>query len=143
VRGLRTFAGCDAWDANGLTTGRRAALWSAEMLEGVGFEGRRFCPKSSSPPEIYWGVRDKRGSAAGRGLREVQRPVVAGGGDQAAGGVLEVEGNRYAPGKTSARRLGQSGVVICGDERIPVVVEPTKGRIHSRFVTPISRAAGT
>ena len=94
--------------------------WSAEMLEASDLRAE-ILPEVFESPEIT-GQVSKEGAAAS-GLRE-GTPVVAGGGDQAAGavgmGIVE-------PGNVSAT-IGTSGVVFASTSR--PVVEP-KGRIHT------------
>jgi xylulokinase len=94
--------------------------WSAEMLEASDLPAE-ILPQVFESPEITGRV-SKEGAAAS-GLRE-GTPVVAGGGDQAAGavgmGIVE-------PGNVSAT-IGTSGVVFAATSS--PVVEP-KGRIHT------------
>ncbi len=94
--------------------------WSAEMLEASDLRAE-ILPEVFESPEITGRV--SREGAAASGLRE-GTPVVAGGGDQAAGavgmGIVE-------PGNVSAT-IGTSGVVFASTSR--PVVEP-KGRIHT------------
>src|SRR5258705_4693551 len=94
--------------------------WSAEMLEASDLRAE-ILPEVFESPEITG--RGSREGAVASGLRE-GTPVVAGGGDQAAGavgmGIVE-------PGNVSAT-IGTSGVVFASTSR--PVVEP-KGRIHT------------
>ncbi len=94
--------------------------WSAEMLEASDLRAE-ILPEVFESPEITGRV--SREGAVASGLRE-GTPVVAGGGDQAAGavgmGIVE-------PGNVSAT-IGTSGVVFASTSR--PVVEP-KGRIHT------------
>jgi len=94
--------------------------WSAEMLQASALRAE-ILPDVFESQEIT-GRISKDGSVAS-GLRE-GTPVVAGGGDQAAGavgmGIVE-------PGNVSAT-IGTSGVVFAATSR--PVVEP-KGRIHT------------
>ena len=94
--------------------------WSAEMLQASDLSAE-ILPEVFESPEITGRV--SQDGAAASGLRE-GTPVVAGGGDQAAGavgmGIVE-------PGNVSAT-IGTSGVVFASTSR--PVVEP-KGRIHT------------
>jgi xylulokinase len=94
--------------------------WSAEMLQASDLRAE-ILPEVFESPEIT-GRISQRGAAAS-GLKE-GTPVVAGGGDQAAGavgmGIVE-------PGNVSAT-IGTSGVVFAATSS--PVVEP-KGRIHT------------
>jgi xylulokinase len=94
--------------------------WSSEMLQASDLR-QEVLPKVFESPEIT-GRISKNGAAAS-GLRE-GTPVIAGGGDQAAGavgmGIVE-------PGNVSAT-IGTSGVVFAATST--PVVEP-KGRIHT------------
>ena len=94
--------------------------WSAEMLEASDLKAE-ILPEVFESPEITGRVT-KNGAAAS-GLRE-GTPVVAGGGDQAAGAVGM---GIVAPGNVSAT-IGTSGVVFAATS--DPVVEP-KGRIHT------------
>jgi xylulokinase len=94
--------------------------WSAEMLQASDLRAE-ILPEVFESPEITGRV--SKDGAATSGLRE-GTPVVAGGGDQAAGavgmGIVE-------PGNVSAT-IGTSGVVFAATSS--PVVEP-KGRIHT------------
>jgi xylulokinase len=94
--------------------------WSAEMLQASDLRPE-ILPQVFESPEITGRV--SKDGAAASGLQE-GTPVVAGGGDQAAGavgmGIVE-------PGNVSAT-IGTSGVVFAATSR--PVVEP-KGRIHT------------
>jgi len=94
--------------------------WSAEMLQASDLRAE-ILPEVFESPEITGRV--SKDGAAASGLRE-GTPVVAGGGDQAAGavgmGIVE-------PGNVSAT-IGTSGVVFAATSS--PVVEP-KGRIHT------------
>jgi xylulokinase len=94
--------------------------WSAEMLQASDLRAE-ILPEVFESPEITGRVL--KDGAAASGLRE-GTPVVAGGGDQAAGavgmGIVE-------PGNVSAT-IGTSGVVFAATSS--PVVEP-KGRIHT------------
>jgi xylulokinase len=94
--------------------------WSAEMLQASDLRAE-ILPEVFESPEITGRV--SRDGAAASGLQE-GTPVVAGGGDQAAGavgmGIVE-------PGNVSAT-IGTSGVVFAATSS--PVVEP-KGRIHT------------
>jgi xylulokinase len=94
--------------------------WSAEMLQASDLPAD-ILPEVFESPEITGRV--SKDGAATSGLRE-GTPVVAGGGDQAAGavgmGIVE-------PGNVSAT-IGTSGVVFASTSS--PVVEP-KGRIHT------------
>jgi len=94
--------------------------WSAEMLEASDL-GAEILPEVFESPEITGRVT--KDGAAASGLRE-GTPVVAGGGDQAAGAVGM---GIVAPGNVSAT-IGTSGVVFAATSE--PVVEP-KGRIHT------------
>jgi xylulokinase len=94
--------------------------WSAEMLEASDLRAE-ILPKVFESPEIT--ARVTKDGAAASGLRE-GTPVVAGGGDQAAGAVGM---GIVAPGNVSAT-IGTSGVVFAATS--DPVVEP-KGRIHT------------
>jgi len=94
--------------------------WSAEMLEASDLNGD-ILPEVFESPEITGRVT--RDGARASGLRE-GTPVVAGGGDQAAGAVGM---GIVAPGNVSAT-IGTSGVVFAATS--DPVVEP-KGRIHT------------
>jgi xylulokinase len=94
--------------------------WSAEMLEASDLNGD-ILPEVFESPEITGRVT--KDGAAASGLRE-GTPVVAGGGDQAAGAVGM---GIVAPGNVSAT-IGTSGVVFAATS--DPVVEP-KGRIHT------------
>ena len=94
--------------------------WSAEMLEASDLEAE-ILPQVFESPEITGRVT--KDGAAASGLRE-GTPVVAGGGDQAAGAVGM---GIVAPGNVSAT-IGTSGVVFAATS--DPVVEP-KGRIHT------------
>jgi xylulokinase len=94
--------------------------WSAEMVQASDLRAE-ILPEVFESPEITG--RLSQDGAAASGLRE-GTPVVAGGGDQAAGavgmGIVE-------PGNVSAT-IGTSGVVFAATSS--PVVEP-KGRIHT------------
>jgi xylulokinase len=94
--------------------------WSTEMVEASDLRAE-ILPEVFESPEVT-GRISKQGAAAS-GLRE-GTPVVAGGGDQAAGavgmGIVE-------PGNVSAT-IGTSGVVFAATSR--PTVEP-QGRIHT------------
>jgi xylulokinase len=94
--------------------------WSAEMLEASNLQPE-ILPQVFESPEITGRV--SRDGSMASGLRE-GTPVVAGGGDQAAGavgmGIVE-------PGNVSAT-IGTSGVVFAATSS--PMVEP-KGRIHT------------
>jgi xylulokinase len=94
--------------------------WSAEMLEASDLPAE-ILPQVFESPQITGRVSQE--GAAASGLRE-GTPVVAGGGDQAAGavgmGIVE-------PGNVSAT-IGTSGVVFAATSS--PTVEP-KGRIHT------------
>src|SRR6266404_5069869 len=94
--------------------------WSAEMLEASDLEAE-ILPEVFESPQITGRVT--KDGARASGLRE-GAPVVAGGGDQAAGaagmGIV-------APGNISAT-IGTSGVVFAATS--DPVVEP-KGRLHT------------
>jgi xylulokinase len=94
--------------------------WSAEMLVASDLKAE-ILPQVFESPEITGRVT-KEGAGAS-GLR-VGTPVVAGGGDQAAGAVGM---GIVAPGNVSAT-IGTSGVVFAATS--DPVVEP-KGRIHT------------
>jgi xylulokinase len=94
--------------------------WSAEMLQASDLRPE-ILPEVFESPEVTGRV--SKDGAGASGLRE-GTPVVAGGGDQAAGavgmGIVE-------PGNVSAT-IGTSGVVFAATSN--PVVEP-KGRIHT------------
>jgi xylulokinase len=94
--------------------------WSSEMLQASELQPE-VLPRVFESPEITGRV--SKDGAAASGLKE-GTPVVAGGGDQAAGavgmGIVE-------PGNVSAT-IGTSGVVFAATSQ--PVVEP-KGRIHT------------
>jgi xylulokinase len=94
--------------------------WSSEMLQASELQSE-ILPEVFESPEITGRV--SKDGAAASGLQE-GTPVVAGGGDQAAGavgmGIVE-------PGNVSAT-IGTSGVVFAATSR--PVVEP-QGRIHT------------
>jgi xylulokinase len=94
--------------------------WSSEMLQASNLRPE-ILPEVFESPEITGRV--SKGGAVASGLRE-GTPVVAGGGDQAAGavgmGIVE-------PGNVSAT-IGTSGVVFAATSH--PVVEP-QGRIHT------------
>jgi xylulokinase len=94
--------------------------WSAEMLQASDLRAE-ILPEAFESPEITGHV--SKAGATASGLRQ-GTPVVAGGGDQAAGavgmGIVE-------PGNVSAT-IGTSGVVFAATSS--PVVEP-KGRIHT------------
>jgi xylulokinase len=94
--------------------------WSADMLEASDLRAD-ILPEVFESPEITGHVTNN--GAAASGLRE-GKPVVAGGGDQAAGAVGM---GIVAPGNVSAT-IGTSGVVFAATS--DPVVEP-KGRIHT------------
>jgi xylulokinase len=94
--------------------------WSAEMLEASDLRAE-ILPEVFESPEITGRVTTDGARASG--LRE-GTPVVAGGGDQAAGAVGM---GIVAPGNVSAT-IGTSGVVFAATS--DPVVEP-KGRIHT------------
>jgi xylulokinase len=94
--------------------------WSADMLETSDLRAE-ILPEVFESPEITGRVT--KDGAAASGLRE-GTPVVAGGGDQAAGAVGM---GIVAPGNVSAT-IGTSGVVFAATSN--PVVEP-KGRIHT------------
>lgn len=94
--------------------------WSAEMLEASDLNAE-ILPEVFESPEITGRVT--KDGAAASGLRE-GTPVVAGGGDQAAGAVGM---GIVAPGNVSAT-IGTSGVVFAATSE-PVV--EAKGRIHT------------
>jgi xylulokinase len=94
--------------------------WSADMLEASDLRAE-ILPEVFESPEITGRVT--KDGAAASGLRE-GTPVVAGGGDQAAGAVGM---GIVAPGNVSAT-IGTSGVVFAATSN--PVVEP-KGRIHT------------
>jgi xylulokinase len=94
--------------------------WSTEMLQASDLQSE-ILPEVFESPEISGRISNE--GAAASGLRE-GTPVVAGGGDQAAGavgmGIVD-------PGNVSAT-IGTSGVVFAATSS--PVVEP-KGRIHT------------
>jgi xylulokinase len=94
--------------------------WSAEMLEASDLKAE-ILPEVFESPQITGRVT--KDGARASGLRE-GTPVVAGGGDQAAGAVGM---GIVAPGNVSAT-IGTSGVVFAATS--DPVVEP-KGRIHT------------
>jgi xylulokinase len=94
--------------------------WSAEMLEASDLRAE-ILPEVFESPEITGRVT--KDGARASGLRD-GTPVVAGGGDQAAGAVGM---GIVAPGNVSAT-IGTSGVVFAATS--DPVVEP-KGRIHT------------
>jgi xylulokinase len=94
--------------------------WSSEMLQASGLRPE-ILPEVFESPEIT--RRVSKDGAAASGLCE-GTPVVAGGGDQAAGAVGM---GIVAPGNVSAT-IGTSGVVFAATST--PVVEP-KGRIHT------------
>jgi xylulokinase len=94
--------------------------WSAEMLAASDLKAE-ILPEVFESPDISGRVT--KDGAAASGLRE-GTPVVAGGGDQAAGAVGM---GIVAPGNVSAT-IGTSGVVFAATS--DPVVEP-KGRIHT------------
>ena len=94
--------------------------WSVEMLTASDLKAE-ILPKVFESPDISGGVT--KDGAVASGLRE-GTPVVAGGGDQAAGAVGM---GIVAPGNVSAT-IGTSGVVFAATS--DPVVEP-KGRIHT------------
>lgn len=94
--------------------------WSAEMLSTFGLDGA-LLPAVFESPEVC--ARVSAAGAAATGLR-AGTPVVAGGGDQAAGavglGIVE-------PGVVSAT-IGTSGVVFAATDR-PALDK--RGRVHT------------
>ncbi len=94
--------------------------WSPEMLQASDLKAE-ILPEVFESPQITGRVT--KDGAAASGLRE-GTPVVAGGGDQAAGAVGM---GIVAPGNVSAT-IGTSGVVFAATSH--PVVEP-KGRIHT------------
>lgn len=111
----------DAADASGtglLDVRRRA--WSPEMLAALGLT-EDFLPKVYEGPEITGRVH--AAAAARTGLTE-GIPVVAGGGDQAAGAV----GNGIVRSGIASATVGTSGVMFAATND-PLV--DTEGRIHT------------
>jgi xylulokinase len=111
----------DVADASGTllfdVTNRR---WSAEMLDAVGMD-ERLLPRVFESPEVTGRVTAE--GAAETGLRK-NTPVVAGGGDQAAGAVGM---GIVRPGAVSAT-IGTSGVVFAATDRPSL--DP-RGRVHT------------
>ncbi|MGE5361694.1 MAG: xylulokinase [Bacteroidales bacterium] len=94
--------------------------WSMEIVDALGIS-REWLPPTFEGPEIAGVV--SRGGAEATGLRE-GTPVVAGGGDQAAGAVGV---GAVVPGIVAVT-LGTSGVVFATTES--AMVEP-EGRLHA------------
>jgi xylulokinase len=111
----------DVADASGTlmfdVTNRR---WSAEMLEATEIDAS-LLPRAFESPEVTGRVSAE--GAAATGLRE-GTPVVAGGGDQAAGAVGM---GIVRPGAVSAT-IGTSGVVFAATDR--PALDP-RGRVHT------------
>lgn len=111
----------DVADASGTllfdVAGRR---WSADMLSTMGIE-RALLPEAFESPQITGSV--SAAGAAATGL-VAGTPVVAGGGDQAAGAVGM---GIVQPGAVSAT-IGTSGVVFAATDRPSL--DP-KGRVHT------------
>ncbi|MGB9677346.1 MAG: xylulokinase [Candidatus Ratteibacteria bacterium] len=94
--------------------------WSDEILEKLNIP-KDFLPKPYEGTEITGYI--KKDVAKITGLSE-NTPVIAGGGDQAAGGV----GNGIVEEGTVSVTIGTSGVVFAHSEK--VIVDP-KGRLHT------------
>ncbi len=94
--------------------------WSEEILEKINIP-EEFLPKVYEGTEITGYI--KKEVAKLMGLSE-KTPVVAGGGDQAAGGV----GNGIVEEGSVSITIGTSGVVFAHSEK--VIVDP-KGRLHT------------
>ncbi len=118
---LTDVAAMDKADGSGTLLFDLAARdWSGEVLERLSIPAA-WLPKAFEGPETTGHVT--RAAAAETGLRE-GTPVVAGGGDQAAGAV---GAGAVRPGVV-ALTLGTSGVVFATTER--ALVEP-EGRLHA------------
>jgi xylulokinase len=111
----------DVADASGTllfdVVGRK---WSEQMLSATEIDGR-LLPRVYESPEIT-GTVSKSGAEA-TGLRE-GTPIVAGGGDQAAGAV----GMGIVRGGTVSATIGTSGVVFAATDK--PALDP-KGRVHT------------
>ncbi|HSV31585.1 MAG TPA: xylulokinase [Atribacteraceae bacterium] len=111
----------DVSDASGTSLfdvpGRR---WSTEMIEGLGFQANWF-PACFESPEITGVVR--RDLALTLGLPP-DIPVVAGGGDNAAGAI----GTGIVSAGLVSASLGTSGVVFAFSDEVKVDL---KGRVHT------------
>ncbi len=111
----------DVADASGtLLFDVRARRWSAAMLEAMRLDAS-LMPRAFESPEITGTVSEA--GAAATGLRK-GTPVVAGGGDQAAGAVGM---GIVRPGAVSAT-IGTSGVVFAATDH-PAL--DTGGRVHT------------
>ena len=111
----------DVADASGtLLFDVRARRWSTAMLEAMQLDAS-LMPRSFESPEVT-GVVSEAGASA-TGLRQ-GTPVVAGGGDQAAGAVGM---GIVRPGAVSAT-IGTSGVVFAATDH-PAL--DTGGRVHT------------
>jgi xylulokinase len=111
----------DVADASGTllfdVAGRR---WSSEMLESFELSAA-ILPRAYESPEVTGSV--SRSGAEATGLRE-GTPVVAGGGDQAAGAV----GMGIVRAGAVSATIGTSGVVFAATDR--PALDP-KGRVHT------------
>ena len=111
----------DVADASGtLLFDVRARRWSAAMLDAMRLDAS-LMPRAFESPEVTGTVSDA--GAAATGLRK-GTPVVAGGGDQAAGAVGM---GIVRPGAVSAT-IGTSGVVFAATDH-PAL--DTGGRVHT------------
>ena len=111
----------DVSDASGTSLFNVAhRRWSFEMMDGLGLD-REILPRVFESPEITGTVTKRGGELTGLAPGT---PVVAGGGDQAAGGV----GNGIVrPGVVSCT-LGTSGVIFAHMEQL--AYDPL-GRLHT------------
>jgi xylulokinase len=111
----------DVADASGtLLFDVKARKWSSEMLSATEID-ERLLPRVYESPEVT-GVISKAGAEA-TGLR-AGTPIIAGGGDQAAGAV----GMGIVRPGTASSTIGTSGVVFAATAK--PMLDP-KGRVHT------------
>src|SRR5437762_4339133 len=111
----------DVADASGtLLFDVKARRWSTEMLSATEIDVR-LLPRHYESPEVA-GVISKAGAEA-TGLR-AGTPIIAGGGDQAAGAV----GMGIVRPGTASSTIGTSGVVFAATDQ--PMLDP-KGRVHT------------
>ncbi len=111
----------DVADASGtLLFDVKARKWSSEMLSATAID-ERLLPRAYESPEVTGSI--SKAGAEATGLR-AGTPVVAGGGDQAAGAV----GMGIVRPGTASATIGTSGVVFAATDK--PMLDP-KGRLHT------------
>src|SRR6266478_2664463 len=111
----------DVADASGtLLFDVKARKWSTEMLSATEID-ERLLPSVYESPEVTGSV--SKAGAEATGLR-VGTPIIAGGGDQAAGAV----GMGIVRPGTASSTIGTSGVVFAATDK--PMLDP-KGRVHT------------